>query len=46
MALNAIQVQRRADEVQRGLQQPLKALDDGIGHITEGITRTFMKMLP
>lgn len=40
-ALYALQVQRRADEVQKGLQQPLKALGDGIEHTTEGIMRTF-----
>lgn len=46
-ALSAMQVQRRADEVQKGLQQPLKALGDSIEHTTQGITRTLgMRTLP
>ena len=36
-----LQVQRRADEVQKDLQGPLKALGDGIGSTADGIQKTF-----
>lgn len=41
IGLNHVQVQRRADELQRGLQQPLKAIGDGLGITADGLQKTF-----